>query len=112
MLGGLSKVRRPFWSLDYERSLAQAWVSASQGAVNEAITIVLSAAETAAANGRFAAEVSCLQTAAQFGFRSAAARLGELESVVDGPRVGLVSRFASATMTSQLNYRPYQQISR
>jgi DNA-binding CsgD family transcriptional regulator len=95
-LGALDKLRRPFRSLDYERSLARAWVSASQGAINEAITILQSAAETAAANGRFAAEVICLQTATQFGLRSGAHRLHELENIVDGPRVGLAARFASA----------------
>jgi DNA-binding CsgD family transcriptional regulator len=96
VLGALDKLRRPFRSLDYERSLARAWVSASQGAINEAITILQSAAETAAANGRFAAEVICLQTATQFGGRSGAPRLYELEKIVDGPRVGLAARFADA----------------
>jgi DNA-binding CsgD family transcriptional regulator len=96
VLGALDKLRRPFRSLDYERSLARAWVSASQGAVNEAITILQSAAEMATANGRFAAEAICMQTATQFGFSAAAARLSELEQVIDGPRVGLAARFASA----------------
>ena len=77
-------------------SLARAWVAAGQGAVSEAITIVLSAAERAAATGRFAAEVLCLQTATQFGDRTSAPRLRELESVVEGPRVGLAARFAAA----------------
>jgi DNA-binding CsgD family transcriptional regulator len=96
VLQALDKLRRPFRSLDYERSIARAWVSASQGAVNEAISLLQSAAETAAANGRFAAEVICLQTATQFGFRSGAPRLYELEKGVDGPRVGLAARFAGA----------------
>jgi DNA-binding CsgD family transcriptional regulator len=96
VLGALDKLRRPFRSLDYERSLARAWVSASQGAINEAITLLQSAAETAAANGRFAAEMICLQTATQFGFCSGAPRLYELERIVDGPRVGLAARFADA----------------
>ncbi len=95
-LGALDKVQRPFRSLDYERSLARAWVSASQGAVNEAIAILQSAAETAAANARFAAEVVCLQTATQFGSRSAAPRLHELQKLADGPRVDLAARFAAA----------------
>lgn len=100
VLGALDKLQRPFRSLDYERSLARAWVSASQGAINEAITILQSAAETAAANGRFAAEVICLQTATQFGFCSGAPRLYELEKIVDGPRVGLAARFAGALRES------------
>jgi DNA-binding CsgD family transcriptional regulator len=95
-LGALDELRRPFRSLDYERSLAQAWIAAAQGGVSEAITIVLSAAERAAAKGQFAAEVLCLQTATQFGDRTGAPRLHELESVVEGPRVGLAARFAAA----------------
>ena len=96
MLAVLDKLPRPFRSLDYESSLARAWVVASQGAVSEAITVVLSAAERAAAAGQFAAEVVCLQTATQFGDRTSAPRLRELESIVEGPRVGLAARFAVA----------------
>ena len=95
-LAALDKLRRPFRSLDCERSLAHAWVVAGQGAVSEAVTILLSAAERAGANGQFAAEVMCLQTATQFGDRSGAPRLRELEAIVDGPRVGLATRFAEA----------------
>ena len=95
-LGALDELRRPFRSLDYERSLARAWVAAGQGAINEAISMLRSAAETAAGNGRFAAEVICLQTATQFGVRSGAPRLRELERIVEGPRVGLAARFAGA----------------
>jgi DNA-binding CsgD family transcriptional regulator len=95
-LAELDKLRRPFRSLDYERSLARAWVAAGQGAVSEAITMLCSAAERAGANRQFAAEVICLQTATQFGDRSGARRLRELESIVEGPRVGLAARFTEA----------------
>jgi DNA-binding CsgD family transcriptional regulator len=95
-LAALDTLQRPFRLLDYERSLAQAWVSAGQGAVSEAIGVLRSAAESAAANGRFAAEVICLQAAAQFGDRSCEPRLRELEAIVEGPRVGLAARFAAA----------------
>jgi DNA-binding CsgD family transcriptional regulator len=95
-LAALDKVRRQFRSLDYELSLARAWVAAGQGAVSEAITLLLSAAERARATGRFAAEVVCLQTATQFGDRTGAPRLRELESIVEGPRVDLAARFAEA----------------
>lgn len=95
-LTALDELRRPFRSLDYERSLARAWVAASQGAASAAIAIALSAAEKAAARGQFAAEVSCLQAATQFGGRSGASRLRELEVVVEGPRVGIAARFAAA----------------
>jgi predicted site-specific integrase-resolvase/DNA-binding CsgD family transcriptional regulator len=95
-LAALDRQRRPFRSLDYERSLARAWAAANQGAVSEAITVLLSAAEGAAATGQFAAEVICRQTAAQLGDHSSAARLRELEAIVEGPRVGLAARFAAA----------------
>jgi DNA-binding CsgD family transcriptional regulator len=89
--------RFPAWRwADWERRLAQAWVIAAQGALSEAITSVRSAAETARANGQFAAEVLCLQTSAQFGDRSAGSRLHELEAVVEGPRVRVAARFADA----------------
>jgi len=93
-LASLDKQRRPFRSLDCERSLARAWVAAGQGAVSEAIKILLSAAEKAAASGQFAGEVVCLQTATQLGDRTSAPRLRELGSMVEGPRVGLAVRFA------------------
>jgi hypothetical protein len=95
-LAALDNVQRRFRSLDHERSLARAWVTAAQGAVSEAITIALSAAERARTARRFAAEVLCLQTATQFGDRTSVPRLRELESVVEGPRVGLAARFAAA----------------
>jgi DNA-binding CsgD family transcriptional regulator len=95
-LAALDKVQRRFRSLDHEQSLARAWVAAGQGAVTEAVALLLSAAERARATGRFAAEVLCLQTATQFGDRTSAPRLSELESVVEGPRVGLAARFAAA----------------
>ena len=96
ILAALDKMRRPFRSLDYELSLALAWVAAGQGAVSEAIAVLLAAAQRAAANGQFAAEVMCLQTATQFGDRSMAPRLRELEGIVEGPRVGVAARFAGA----------------
>jgi DNA-binding CsgD family transcriptional regulator len=95
-LAEIDKLKRPFRSLDYERSLARAWVAAGQGAVSEAIAVMLSAAKTAADNGQFAAELMCLQTATQFGDRSGASRLRELESIVEGSRAGLATRFAVA----------------
>ena len=94
-LAALDK-QRLFRSLDYERDLARAWLVAGQGAVTEAITIARSAAEKASGKGQFAAEVVCLQTATQFGDRTCAPRLVALESIVEGPRVGLAARFAVA----------------
>ncbi|OBI15187.1 helix-turn-helix transcriptional regulator [Mycobacterium sp. E2327] len=96
VLAALDEQRRPFRSLDFERSVARAWVAAGQGAVSAAITVLVSAAERASAKGRFAEEVVCLQTATQFGDRSGARRLRDLETIVEGPRVGVAARFSAA----------------
>lgn len=101
-LTALQQRRHPTWRfLDYEWSLAHAWVAANEGAVSEAITVVRDAAETARAGGQFAAEVLCLQIAAQLGDGSCAARLTELEAIVEGPRPGLAARFATALRDGQ-----------
>ena len=81
--------------LNYEYAIAKAWVAACRGAVSEAIATLLSAAETARANGQFAAEVMCLQTATQFGDHSGAQRLGDLPAIVEGPRAAVAARFAA-----------------
>jgi DNA-binding CsgD family transcriptional regulator len=82
--------------LDYEGALARAWVAAAQGTTSGAVATALSAAEAARENGQSAVEVLCLQTATQFGDGTSAARLRELEVVVQGPRVGLAARFAAS----------------
>jgi DNA-binding CsgD family transcriptional regulator len=82
--------------LHYEYALAQAWVAACQGAMTRATGILLTAAETAVANGQLAAEVMCLQTVAQFGNCTGAHRLRDLVASVEGPRVGLAARYADA----------------
>ena len=68
-LESLERQRHPTWRMhvDYEHALARGWVAAVPGVVSEGISIVLSAAETARANGQLAPEVMCLQTAAQLG---------------------------------------------
>jgi len=93
--------RRAFRMLDSERSIAQAWVAAGEGAVTEAIDGVSSAAARARDTGQFAAEVMCLQTATQFGAHSAAERLSELRAIVEGPRVDIATRFAAAIRDNQ-----------
>lgn len=87
---------RSYGFAEYERDIARAWVSASQGVITEAIAHCLAAADRARANGQFAAEVVCLQTATQFGDRSCRTRLLDLTAVVEGPRVELAARFAAA----------------
>ena len=64
--------------VDYELDVARAWVSASQGIVTEAIAHCLTGANRA--KRQFAAEVMCLQTAAQFGDRSCGDRLLEVDA--------------------------------
>lgn len=100
VLYSLGTIRRPFRKLDYEQSLARAWLAAGQGALTEAVTTVLSAAEKAREKGQFGAEVMCLQTAVQFGDATPAGRLAELASMAEGPRAPLAARFASALATS------------
>jgi DNA-binding CsgD family transcriptional regulator len=96
-LAALEDRRHPSWRcLDYEYRIARAWVAAAQGAVSEAVATLLSAAETARANGQFAPEVMCLQTATQFGDHSGASRLGDLAAIVEGPRAGAAARFGAA----------------
>jgi DNA-binding CsgD family transcriptional regulator len=89
--------RHPSWQcIDHERALAHAWVAAARGAVIQAITTVLSAAEIARERGQLAAEVVCLQTATQLGHSSSGPRLRDLGRLVEGPRVGLAARLAAA----------------
>ncbi|OBF33961.1 helix-turn-helix transcriptional regulator [Mycolicibacterium peregrinum] len=93
----LDECRHPSWHyLAYEHALVRAWVAATQGAVSEAVEIVLDAADTARDNGQLAAEVLCLQTAAQFGDHSRSRRLDELTGLVEGPRVGAAAALCRA----------------
>lgn len=96
ILDEIDALARPFRSLSYERSIGRAWVAAGQGVVSEAVGILAAAADTAAANGQFAAEVMCLQVATQFGAHEHADRLAALAERTEGPRAGLAARFAAA----------------
>lgn len=93
----LDSKRFPAWRwADWERNLAEGWVLAAEGAVSQAVTTVRAAADTARANGQFAVEVLCLQTATQFGDRTNLSRLDVLKTIVEGPRVGVAAQFAAA----------------
>ena len=93
----LERNRHPAWrSIEYEHTIAKAWVAASQGSISQAVATALAAARTARDNGQFAPEVMALQTAVQFGDHSSASRLEELKSIVGGPRVCGAARFAQA----------------
>ncbi|MFJ8690961.1 helix-turn-helix transcriptional regulator [Micromonospora wenchangensis] len=77
-------------------ALARAWVAAANGAIVQAVGLARKAADGAAADGMPAHEVCALETAVRFGDRHAAERLSGLEAQVDGPRVGIAVRYASA----------------
>jgi DNA-binding CsgD family transcriptional regulator len=96
-LASADQHRHPAWRFaEYEYAIAKAWVAASGGSVSKAIAASLEGAETARAQGQFAAELLCVQNAVQFGHHSSVARLAELEATVEGPRAALVRRFADA----------------
>ncbi|MFG1933583.1 LuxR C-terminal-related transcriptional regulator [Mycobacterium sp. NPDC048908] len=96
-LAALEERRHPAWRyLDYEYSIARAWVAAAQEAVSTAVGESVTGAETARRNAQFGAEVMCLQTATQFGDCSHGPRLSELANIVEGPRAELAARFAQA----------------
>jgi DNA-binding CsgD family transcriptional regulator len=76
--------------------LATAWVAAAGARVSEARALARDAVEFARTHGQHAREVMCLQAAIQFGDQHTAARLAELAKLVDGPRAGLVARWAAA----------------
>ncbi len=82
------------WNL--ERSIAEAWASAAEGATSQAISIVRDAAAEESERGRPAWEVVLLQTATQFGDHTTAARLAELAGRVQGPRAPAAAAHAAA----------------
>jgi DNA-binding CsgD family transcriptional regulator len=83
-------------ALDSEKSIAEAWVNAAEGAVSQAISITRDAAAREALLGRPAWEVMLLQTATQFGDHTTAARLAQLANVVQGPRPPAAATHAAA----------------
>ena len=76
--------------------LAAAWVAAARGRTSQARDLAREAAEFACTHGQHAREVVCLQAAIQLGDLHTATRLAELTELVDGPRAGLVARWAAA----------------
>jgi len=85
--------------LTAELTLARAWVAAAEGSLTEAVRLARTAAANAKEAGQPAYEVLAWQTAAQFGDGSGADRLLELTTIVEGPRVDLATRFATALRT-------------
>jgi ATP/maltotriose-dependent transcriptional regulator MalT len=76
--------------------LAAAWLLSARGRTSQARELAVQAASLAQTNGQYAREVVCLQAAIQFGAQHTATRLAELAELVEGPRVGLVARWAAA----------------
>lgn len=76
--------------------LTEAWLAAAHMRTTEARQLALNAAEFARDHEQFAREVCCLQTAVQFDDITAAGRLAELATHVDGPRVAVAARYAAA----------------
>jgi DNA-binding CsgD family transcriptional regulator len=100
VLAALEKTRHPSWRcVDYEEALARAWVAASKGELTHARTTLSSAARTMSDQGRFAAEVMCLQAAAQLGDHSGERRLRGLTALVEGPRAALAARLSAGLRT-------------
>jgi DNA-binding CsgD family transcriptional regulator len=81
---------------DPDSFLAAAWLLSARGHTSRARAVALEAAELARTNGQYAREVVCLQAALQFGEQHSAGRLAALAELVDGPRAGLVARWAAA----------------
>jgi DNA-binding CsgD family transcriptional regulator len=81
---------------DSAKSIAEAWVCAAEGSTTQAISITRDAAEQERRLGRPAWEVMLLQTATQFGDRTAAPRLAELAGDVQGPRAAAAATHAAA----------------
>ena len=108
MSGRAADARREFtpiqqWDADpdargwhSERSIAEAWVCAAEGALSQAISIVHDAAEQERQLGRPAWEVLLLQTATQFGDLTTAPRLAELADQIQGPRAPAAAAHAAA----------------
>lgn len=106
MVGNAADARREFeaikwWepdacALDAEKSIAEAWVCAAEGAVSQAVSIARDAAAREAQRGRSAWEVLLLQTATQLGDRTTADRLAILSGVVQGPRAPTAADHAAA----------------
>jgi DNA-binding NarL/FixJ family response regulator len=95
--GLMTAARHPtFGFLEPEPILAQAWVTAAEGSVTEAVALARQAAELAASQPQPAVEVLALHTAVCFGDRTVAGRLAQLATQVDGPRAPAAAAHAAA----------------
>ncbi|MCX5041980.1 LuxR C-terminal-related transcriptional regulator [Aldersonia sp. NBC_00410] len=76
--------------------LAEAWLRAAEGSVARGIEIARAAGDSAAGAHQFAVEADALHTAARFGDRTVAERLGELAAQLSGRLIGVHARHAAA----------------
>ena len=85
------------------RLLAMSWVAAAGDRITEAVNQAEMAAECARVHGQLAREVTCIQSLLQFGENPHRSRLDELADLVEGPRAGLVVRWARALAANDGN---------
>jgi DNA-binding NarL/FixJ family response regulator len=96
-LAEMTAARHPaFVYLEPNVLLAQAWVAAAEGALNQAGALARQAAEVAASQHQPAMEVVALHTAVCFGDRTVADRLAALAAQVDGPCAPAAAAHAAA----------------
>ncbi|MGH3855651.1 MAG: LuxR C-terminal-related transcriptional regulator [Pseudonocardiaceae bacterium] len=95
--GEMTAARHPMLIyLEPEVRLAQAWVTAAEGGVSEAVALARQAAEVASSQHQPAVEVLALHTAVCFGDRTVAEQLAQLATQVDGPRAPAAAEHAAA----------------
>lgn len=94
---GMHRSRHPaFDFFEPARLCSEAWVAAARGLTSEAVALARSGADIARARGQHSREILCLQAALSFGEHRHGSRLAELAGMVEGPRAGLVARWADA----------------
>ena len=76
--------------------VAEAWLAAAQGTPVRAIELAHAAAEVAASTGQFAIEAEALHAAVRFGDKTAAGRLAELSTQLDGQLAPIYARHGAA----------------
>lgn len=94
---GMQRSRHPaFDFFEPARLCAEAWVAAARGLTSEAVALARSGADIARAHGQNTREMLCLQAALSFGEHRHGSRPAVLAGIVEGPRAGLVARWADA----------------
>jgi DNA-binding CsgD family transcriptional regulator len=97
VLAQVQQTRHPAHAFrESDDRLVAGWLAAARGRTSQAQAQAHEAAEFARTHGQHGREVLCLQAAIQFGDRHSADRLTELAELVEGPRAGLVTRWAAA----------------